>query len=353
MIHLLYGKDNYRVHAALGAIRDGLAPDDDARRDLASNTTVLDGAKLSPQELLSHAMSVPFLAPHRLVVVEGLLAALGSVKGGRKGAKGKKKADDDDPLAPWRVAAAQLGDKAAMPDTTVLVFVEGDLAQKNAAFTIFAPIAHAVEYAPLKGDEVRKWIADAAKERKIKLEPRAMAALADLAGSDLWLLRNEMEKLSAYAGAEPIDESLIRQLVSSAQEAKFWDMTDAVVAGNEKKSLTSLQKLLIEGEPVQVLASMLVRQYRQLVLVKDLRDRRASKDEIARASGVPGFKVDATSGLAARYSWDDLRRAYRLMLDADLSVKRGLQDDESSLQLLVHELCALAPRGAARPAYSR
>lgn len=116
MIHLLYGKDNYRVHEALMAVRNELAPDDDARRDLASNTTVLDGAKLTPQELIAQATTVPFLAPHRLVIVEGLLAALAGIKSGRKGAKGKKKAaDEDDPLAPWRDVAEQLGDAAVVP----------------------------------------------------------------------------------------------------------------------------------------------------------------------------------------------------------------------------------------------
>jgi DNA polymerase-3 subunit delta len=354
VIHLLYGKDNYRVHQDLIAIRDELAPDDDARRDLASNTTVLDGAKLTPQEMLAHATSVPFLAPHRLVIVEGLLASLGTLKGGRRGAKGKKKsADDEDPLAPWRDVAEQLGDSATMPTTTVLVFVEGDIAKTNAAFTIFAPIARSLDHAPLKPDELRRWIVDEAKDLKLKIDGRAAAALAELTGPDLWLVRNELLKLAAYGAGDPVDETAVRQLVASAQDAKFWDMTDAVVAGNERKAVASLERLLIEGDAPPLLSSMLVRQYRQLVLVKDMRERRATKDDILRASGVPSFKFDATTALAARYSWDDLRRAYSLMLDADLNVKRGLQDDESSLQLLVHELCAMAPRAAGRPAYTR
>lgn len=354
MIHLLYGKDNYRVHEALMAVRNELAPDDDARRDLASNTTVLDGSKLTPQELIAQATTVPFLAPHRLVIVEGLLAALAGIKSGRKGAKGKKKAaDEDDPLAPWRDVAEQLGDAAVVPPTTVLVFVEGDITKTNAAFPIFAPIARSLDHAPLPPNELRTWIMTEAKDLKLKLDPRAAAAIADLTGSDLWLVRNELLKLAAYAAGDAVDEAVVRQLVTSAQDAKFWDMTDAVVAGNERKALASLARLLTDGEPPPVLSSMLVRQYRQLVIVKEMRERRAGKDDIARASGVPGFKVDATAALAARYSWDDLRRAYRLLLDADLSVKRGLQGDEPSLQLLVHELCALAPRAAARPAYAR
>jgi len=203
-----------------------------------------------------------------------------------------------------------------------------------------------VDFSPLKREEVARWINDDAKRTKIKLEPRAVAALAELAGSDLWLLRNEVDKLAAYAGGETVNESVVRELVASAQDAMFWDLTDAVVAGAERKAVTNLRRLLDDGVATQILLSMLVRQFRQLALVKEMRERRASQDEIARTTGVQGWKVNDTASLAARYSWDDLRRAYRLMLDADLNVKRGLQDDESSLQLLVHELCAIAPRSS-------
>ena len=85
-----------------------------------------------------------------------------------------------------------------------------------------------------------------------------------------------------------------------------------------------------------------------------MRDRRAPQDEVAKASGVPAFKVAEVSALASRYSWPMVRAAYDRLIAADLSVKRGLQDDASALQLLVHELCAAAPKGAGpRAAYAR
>ena len=37
----------------------------------------LDGRQVTPQELQAHATSVPFLSANRLVIVEGLLQALG------------------------------------------------------------------------------------------------------------------------------------------------------------------------------------------------------------------------------------------------------------------------------------
>lgn len=343
MIHLLYGKDAYRVRKAAESIRDELAAGDDM---LASNTTRLDGAGLKPQELLAHATAVPFLASNRLVIVEGLLRALDDGGKGRR----RKKASADDPLAPWRDVAAQLGDPASMPPTTTLVFVEGELG-RSGAFSIFAPIAQVKEFNAMERGELVAWVKRRAKDEGIDLTERAAIALSEATGADLWLLENELARIGAYADGETVDDRTVAEMTSVARETKIWDLGDAVVAGQQTKALSALRGLLSEGQPAQLLLFMIVRQYRQLVLVKDLRERRAARAEVLRASGVPPFRLDSVSALASRYDWPRLREAYRRLLDADLSVKRGLQDDESALQLVVHELCALAPSG--RPQFTR
>ena len=53
VIYLLHG-DSYRVRAALREIRDKL---DDPDQMLESNTTLLDGRAVTPDELMAHAMS--------------------------------------------------------------------------------------------------------------------------------------------------------------------------------------------------------------------------------------------------------------------------------------------------------
>ncbi len=335
MIHLIHGADDYRVRKTLGEIRARLAESDDM---LDANTTVLDGHGLTPAELLAHATAVPFLSNSRLVIVEDLLAALGEVKRGRP----RKKADADDPLEPWRKAAAQLGDPASMPPTTTLVLVEGELSKSNPAFPIFAGVARTVECSPLKKGEIAGWVKGVAKEKDVKLAPGVAERLAELVGPDLWALDNELQKLAAYAAGATVDEAAVNELVSAAQDAKVWDLTDAVIAGNARKAVSAMQRLLSSGDAAQMLLVSIARPYRQLALLKDARDRRLSRDEAGRLSGVPSFKVDEWSALAGRYTWPQLRRAYRRILDADLSVKRGLMADEASLQLLVHDLCALA-----------
>ena len=346
MIYLLYGKDTFRSRRALDSIRDRLKTPDGL---LDSNTVVLDGARITPLELLQHVTVIPFLAPARLVIVEGLLSALGSLRAGRV----RNKADD--PLELWRRAADQLADRSVMPETTTLVLLEGELDRKNPAFTIFAPIAQTTEYQPIKERDLAAWVRDELKGRDLQMSAGAVNILVQSVGADLWAMYNELNKLETYAAGEPVDEATVAETVAQARETKLWDLTDAILAGNERAALGALARLLLEGEAAPLLSSMIARQYRQLAVAKELRERRATEGEIGRAAGVPEWKVGKVVALAGQYAWSDLKRAYALLLDADLSVKRGLQDDESALQLLVHELCALAPRGsgASRPAYAR
>jgi DNA polymerase-3 subunit delta len=348
VIYLLHGGDSFQIHRAVEDIKKRLNTKDE--ESLASNTEVLDGAALTPLELMHHATALPFLAPSRLVIVEGLLAAIGASRGARSRKKGT-----DDALAAWSQVATELGADGALPETTTVIFVEGELGRDNAAFPLFAPIAQTMEYQPVKDREVASWVKRELEGRELKLTDRAIAVLVEAVGPDLWALYNELEKLEIYAQGEPVDEKTVAAVVAQARETKLWDMTDAVLAGNERKAVEALGRLLEEGEPAPLLASMLARQYRQIAIVKDLRDKRATEGEISRAAGVPAWKVKQFASAASRYSWEDLRRAYTLLVEADLSVKRGLQDDESSLQLLLHELCGLAgpTGGPRRPAVAR
>ena len=77
MLHLIYGDDEFRASEALGALKNAL----DTDGSLATNTVVLAARGLTPQTLIQNAAALPFLSPARLVVVEGLLSALGNRRG--------------------------------------------------------------------------------------------------------------------------------------------------------------------------------------------------------------------------------------------------------------------------------
>ena len=96
MLHILIGEDDFSIHQALEEIRKS-AGDPAA---LMPNTTVLEGGKVTPEQLRAACDTVPFLADKRLVIVERLFERF-EVKG--KVSK-KKSAAQPDPADPSTVA---------------------------------------------------------------------------------------------------------------------------------------------------------------------------------------------------------------------------------------------------------
>jgi len=348
MIYLLHGSDSYRLRRRLREIREALGPD----ATLGSNASMLDGASLSPAELLAHASAAPFLADARLVIVEGLVAALTAQRGGRRAGRAKEKADDD-PLVPWEHTADQLAG-GAMPPSTTLIFLEGAVDMRARAFKLFERVSAVERFDPLNrretASELAEWIARIAAEQGVTLTGRAMATLTQLSGGDLWAVETELAKLAAYAAGEPVDPEMLTAASSFAQETKVWELTDGILAGDETKALTAMRRLLSEGEAAQLLLWMITRQFRQLVIAKDMRERGMPAKDIETAAGLPSFRVGPTQQIASRYPWQALRDSYERLLAADLNTKRGLTDVEQSLQLVISELCALAPAPSRTPA---
>jgi CIC family chloride channel protein len=70
LIYIFYGADDYSSHEALISLKKGLG-DPEA---LATNTTRLEGNRLTPAILQTNVEAFPFLGDKRLVIVEGLLS---------------------------------------------------------------------------------------------------------------------------------------------------------------------------------------------------------------------------------------------------------------------------------------
>ena len=85
---MLYGGDEFSAAAALVGIKARLGPGE----ALDPNTNVLDGHRLTPDELAMVCNTIPFLGDHRLVIVEGLLERMERGQGRRQGSRGKEQA---------------------------------------------------------------------------------------------------------------------------------------------------------------------------------------------------------------------------------------------------------------------
>jgi DNA polymerase-3 subunit delta len=345
MLSIYYGEDDYTPEETIRAVRQDLG--DPTVADL--NVTMLDGARVTIDEVVQAVQAAPFLAATRLVVIRGLLSRLG---GGRRGTDAEDETDGSPTgnrtKASWQAWIKPLTE---LPPTTHLILWEIGSLAGNPLFKALAamPGAAVQAFTPPVGRELMAWIAARGRQRQANLSPAAVRRLADLLGNDLRRLDAEIEKLAVFAAGTPIDERLVDQIVTADREAAVWDLTDPLIARRGDQAMRALHSLLAAGwAPAQILFAI-AGQLRRLLLAQALLDRRATREEIRRVCNVRSdFALQKVIEQARAYRPADLERAYHALLHADVQSKTGRLDATLALELLVQDLCAARPRPAIR-----
>lgn len=317
--YVFHGTDEFTRAETLADFRGRLGSADTA--DL--NTTFLDGRKASLAELRHACDAIPFLAEKRLVIIEGLLT---------RAVKQEKLLDE---LAEYLLR---------LPETTRLVFIEENplpdnhpilqLAQQDAR-------GYVKRFDPPDAKVLPRWVAERVRKHGGEIEPQAAARLAAAVGADLRLLDQEVVKLVTYVNAgRPITIADVDEVVPYAQAAVIFDLVDALGRRDGRTAAQTLHRLLDAGEHPLGLLTMIVRQFRLLIQVKELKAEGANPQTIAKELGIHPFPARKLHNQAAYFTTAQLEAVYRHLLETDVGIKSGEIEAEVALDLLVAGLAA-------------
>lgn len=365
MVTLFLNSDEYLVSRRLAEMKAALGDPD----LVAVNTAELDGERTGAADLLAQASMMPFLAERRLIIVRGMLDALDKRMAGRKGTAPDAGDGADAPAsegAAFREAEILLTGLAAIPDTAEAIFIDEKVDKRRGLWRGFivkggrgaadrsVPGLEAlVRSGTLKQEtlatpgerDVKGWIAAHAHAHKIRIDGRAVDALAARVGPDLRRLVNELEKLSLYAGVRPIAEADVRLLVADTAEEKIWNLTDALSLRNADAAMRSLTDLWRDDQnPFGVLGAI-ANNFRTVIRVKSVLP--GSVEEVARKLGQkPGYPVQKAMESAARYSFEELEAIMERLLAANVAMVTG-SDQRTEIDILIADLTVGAK--AAKP----
>jgi DNA polymerase III delta subunit len=186
---------------------------------------------------------------------------------------------------------------------------------------------------PLRPAEVAKWLMD-----RYGLSAEVAHYVVESAGTELYPLHHEMEKLKTYVGGtrtpdlRDVDASLLR-----AEKFGPWELNDAILARDYKKAVHVVGAQLDEGEePLRILGSI-VRVWRQLFVGKGMSGK-GSANDVAAAAGVPSFKASSFSASCKKFGWPQLAGGFRALLAADRAFKTSSPNIEAYFDILLWKL---------------
>lgn len=334
MFYVFHGNDEFSCAEALADFKARMG--DPVTADL--NTTYLDGRKVTFSALVHACDTVPFMAQVRLVIVENLWARL-TGRRSRGAAKAKLSKGNKDFLD------ALLAYLPRLPETTRLAFVEAKSLPSTHPVIKLAQAEKQGHIREFRTPDERSgglehWIRARAKKRGGDIETRAAHELANFVGGNLRLLDRELEKLIVYVdGLHPISVEDVRRLVSYVHEANIFEMTDALGRRDGPRASRLLHSMLDSGYNTLYLLSMIVRQFRIMIQVKDLAERGVHPNDIPTRLGMKPFVARKGLSQAARFSMRQLETIHRKLWETDLSIKTGQMGPVLALDLLVAGLC--------------
>ena len=137
----------------------------------------------------------------------------------------------------------------------------------------------------------------------------------------------------------PVELTDVEALTPAGGEAKIFDLVDALGQRRGPPAMRELHKLLEREEPLYVLG-MIVRQFRHMLLAKELLEGRMGEAEIAQTLGLHPYPAEKICAQARTFSLPALERLYRRLLDYDTDIKTGQVEAAAALDTLVASLTA-------------
>ncbi len=292
------------------------------------NTTQIDGSSFSFETLVAVTNAMPFLAERRLVILNNPLGGLKSLA----------------------VREKFLYFLEQIPQSTALVLVihhplvsEKDKRRgirhwlQRWAEEQDLPVFER-EFSRLHGKEMLNWIQTKSSELGGSFTLQAAAMLADYVQEDPRIAAQEIEKLLLYVNykrqVEPDD---VQFLTPIAGEGDVFRMVDAIGIGDGSLALRMLHQLLEVDDPLRLLG-MVVRQFRLLLLTKELMGAGFHEAEIARQLKTYPFIVRKLIRQVRKFSMNELEEIYGELLDVDEAIKTGRIPAEVALDTLITSL---------------
>ena len=333
--YLFLAPDEFLLGQRLSQLKQALGDAEMASLNLAE----IDGARANASDILYHTGALPFLADRRLIIVRSYLSQLESRLGTAK--------------SPNRTAQAEarqvLDSLADSSQSNDLVFIEDKLDKRRAIWRGFDGLAGLDQLSKdghlaieeLNTPDARAlpvWIANTARQDGIKIDGRAVQMLATYVGADLRRLTLELEKLRAYAAGRAITPNDVQRLVSDTSEALIWDLTDAIGQRDGRKAMRALYALRRNDANPFYLLTMITRQYRIMIKVKDETARAAGNEyDIAGRVGESPFPVKKAMAQSRNYALPQLEGILDRLLSSDFAMKTGA-DPNTEIDILVAEL---------------
>lgn len=303
--YLLYGGEDYlkklyldKLTAALLGVNDGM------------NYSLFEGKDIDPVKLSEAAATLPFFSERRLIVVKS---------------SGFFKTHNE--------LGVLLSD---MPVTTVIIFTEDEVDKRNRLYKLVKEQGTVSEMNAMDDKNLKLFAASLLEQEGKRITQAAASQIVERSGSDMFCIRNEVEKLISFTlGRDSITESDVEAVVTGQITGKIFRMIDAIGLKQKDMALELYYDLMTLREKPTTVLYMIIRHMNLILQTKDLLERGFRPDEIAKLIGAQPFVAGKCVSQSRNFTRTQLIQALEMGAELEEQIKTGRMAEKTGIELLI------------------
>lgn len=321
--YLLYGEESYLKEYYANELKNKIVD----KTFEAFNFHSFDGKDTQLDDILKDAQMLPMMSEYNFVLVKDYPI--------------DKSASDIKLLEEYLKDA---------PDTTVLVFwfdaveVDTKSAKFKKVINAFEAVGDCVELQKRSENDVAKLLVSGAKKRGSSISADTAKYLISVSGNDMKNLLNELDKLSYYAKGNEITKQTVDNMATKCLQARIYDLSKFVVAGNSSKAYDVLNTLFEMKEEPIIILSAISGVYVDMYRVKCAKSAGFGFDDVAKYYNYRGreFALRNATRDCANLSTEQLRSSIDEISQTDIKLKSTVVNKKLLIEELIIKLILIA-----------
>src|SRR3989304_5781149 len=231
--------------------------------------------------------------------------------------------------------------------TTCLILTAVKLDKREKFATAIGKNGVMVLCQPLSKNQLGGWIRQEVKRSGKTISDDAAYMLADMAGSNMMSLRNDIEKLTLYCrDKKTISLSDVTMVSNNIRSVSVFEVINAIFDRRLKDAILALKRAIDEGEPPVKIFYFITKEVRTMLKASLLIDGGEAPYKAAIRSGVPPFKAGEFSQRLKMFNRMELNRMFESLIDTDSLLKGSAIKPAIVLENLLLTVCGTVNPGS-------
>lgn len=335
MLFFLYGEDDYRSKEKLNEIKKKFIKDVD---ESGYNIVLLD-ENITVEKFSKEFSQTGFLARKKLIIIKNLLKqnitrdledivlnCLNKFKNHKEQVRYNKdqaESDKNDNIIVFYESWLPHSKKEPLSGVRLKIFKKLD------------SFKYSQEFKKLDNYKTIQWIQKEFEKNGKTIDKKSADLILASAGNNLWVLKNEIDKISNYTKNKEINEKDIKGLISMILNDDIFLFSDYLAQNNKKMALKLLDDQIDSGVNSIYLLTMIIRQFRILFRIKSAMGEGVTENRLASYLSLHPFVIKKSIASVKLYSLNDLKKIYRKLLKLDQKIKSSKLKSKTLIDLFI------------------